>query len=71
MSLMLFHLEKITLIASEEWIESNILPIETKKFLEEGTATEDSQIMHRKFMMATMKKILCVEYFQNFLQITS
>ena len=67
---MLFHLEKITLIASEECIESNVIPIETKKFLEERTASE-AQIIHQQFMTTIMKKILYVEYFQNCLRITS
>ena len=32
--------EKLTLIASEECIESNAIPIEAKKYLEEETVTE-------------------------------
>jgi hypothetical protein len=32
--------EKINLITSEECIESNVIPIEAKKFLEEDTAAE-------------------------------
>ena len=33
-------LEKISLITSDECIESNVIPIEAKKFLEEDTAAE-------------------------------
>ena len=33
-------LEKISLITSEECMESNVIPIEAKKFLEEETAAE-------------------------------
>jgi hypothetical protein len=33
-------LEKISLITSDECIESNVIPIEAKKFLEEETAAE-------------------------------
>ena len=33
-------LEKISLITSEECIESNVIPVEAKKFLEEETANE-------------------------------
>ena len=33
-------LEKITMTSSEECIESNVISIETKTFLEEGTAIE-------------------------------
>ena len=38
-SLILF-LEKITLFASEERIESSVVPVEAKKFLEEETVSE-------------------------------
>ncbi len=33
-------LEKISLITSEECIESNVIPVEAKKFLEEETPAE-------------------------------
>lgn len=33
-------LEKISLVTSDECIESNVIPIEAKKFLEEDTAAE-------------------------------
>jgi hypothetical protein len=36
----IISLEKISLITSEECIESNVIPIEAKKFLEEETAAE-------------------------------
>ena len=36
----ILFLEKISLITSDECIESNILSIEAKKFLEENTSTE-------------------------------
>jgi hypothetical protein len=36
----IIFLEKISLITSEECIESNVIPVEAKKFLEEETAAE-------------------------------
>ncbi len=36
----IIFLEKISLITSEECIESNVIPVEAKKFLEEDTAAE-------------------------------
>ena len=35
-----WSLDKISLITSDECIESNVIPIEAKKFLEEDTAAE-------------------------------
>ncbi len=37
---MFLFLEKISLITSDECIESNVIPIEAKKFIEEDTAAE-------------------------------
>ncbi len=40
MKIFIISLEKISLITSEECIESNVIPVEAKKFLEEETAVE-------------------------------
>ncbi len=37
---MLFYLEKLSLITNEECVESNIIPVEAMKFLEEETLIE-------------------------------
>lgn len=38
--ILLLSLEKISLITSDECIESNVIPIEAKKFLEEANEVE-------------------------------
>jgi len=40
LKIFIISLEKISLITSEECIESNVIPVEAKKFLEEETAVE-------------------------------
>ena len=56
-------LGKITLIASEECIESNAGPIEGKKFLEEEIVAEALNILQQ---LVTAVKILYVECLKKF-----